>query len=387
MASEQREKDRIERKEKKNKKRRAGAWIMLGLVAAVLLVMRIAEIDFSSVADGSAFSSAQESSFPYELQSGSDLYFGAVAGKLCVLDDSEYTVLDGDASVRFSFEHGYANPIARTAGGYSLLYDQGGVSYRLDNADENIYITKADNQIICADVSDSGTAAVCTASDEYASQVSVYNKSMSLKFSYGLADGYITSVAVDSRGSRIAFAAVSSENARLKTVVYTMNIDDEQPRAQFAYTGSSVLDLRFSSTDVFVVGSDFVSVIGSLTKESKVYPQGTVSTVSYSYSADGSLIYAYTAYSGSADNNISVVKPSGKASEVASADSAVKDVTGTSSRISVLTADSVTTYKVSNSKVLASFGADDSFTSVQQISSEVFGRRRAQVVHFSQEQE
>ena len=72
MASEQREKERIERKEKKNKKKRLIAWIVIGAIAAVLLVMRIAEIDFSSIADGSAFSSSQESSFPYELKSGSD---------------------------------------------------------------------------------------------------------------------------------------------------------------------------------------------------------------------------------------------------------------------------------------------------------------------------
>lgn len=74
---------------------------------------------------------------------------------------------------------------------------------------------------------------------------------------------------MDSRGSRVAFAAVSSENARFKTVVYTMNVDDTEPRAQFEYTGSSVLELRFSSTDLFVVGNDFVSVIDSLKTENR----------------------------------------------------------------------------------------------------------------------
>lgn len=390
MASEQREKERLERKQKKNKKRRIIAWAVIGVIVVVLLVMRIAEIDFSSIRDGSAFDSAasQDSGYPYKLSSGSDLYFGSVGGDICVLEDTAYAVLDSsDADVKLSFDHGFSNPVIKTAGSYSLLYDQGGISYRLDSDSENIYQEKSEEQLLCADVSDSGAVALATTSSDALSTVCVYNRSLKQKFSYNVSDGYVTSVAVDSRGSRVAFAAVSSENARFKTIVYTMSIDDTAPRAQFEYIGSSVLELRFSSTDLFVVGSDFVSVIDSLKTEKQIYEQGSVGAVTYSFTSDGSLIYAYTAYSGSADNNISVVKPSGKVTEVVSTDSAVKDVTGNSSRVSVLTAEKVVTYKISNSNVLAEYQVDDSYSSIQQISSDVFARHQAVVEMLGSEQE
>lgn len=387
MASEQREKERLERKLKKNKKKRIAAWIVICLVVAALIVMRVAEIDFSSIG-GSASSQSQSSGFPYQLASGSDLYFGSVGNDLCLLEDSTYTVLDSsDAEVKYSFEHGYSNPIVKTAGSYSLLYDQGGVSYRLDTNSENVYQEKTQSSLICTDVSDSGTVALATTSDSALSTITVYNKSLKQKFTYDVTAGYVTSVAVDSRGSRVAFAAVSSENARFKTVVYTMNVDDTEPRAQFEYTGSSVLELRFSSTDLFVVGNDFVSVIDSLKTEKQIYEPGTVGLVSYSFTPDGSLIYVYTAYSGSADNNISVVKPSGKVIEVASTDSAVKDVTGSSTRVTILTSESVVTYKISNSKVLAESRVDDSYSSVMQISSDVYARHQAVVELLGSEQE
>lgn len=387
MASEQREKERLERKLKKNKKKRIAAWIVICLVVAALIVMRVAEIDFSSIG-GSASSQSQSSGFPYQLASGSDLYFGSVGNDLCLLEDSTYTVLDSsDAEVKYSFEHGYSNPIVKTAGSYSLLYDQGGVSYRLDTNSENVYQEKTQSSLICADVSDSGTVALATTSDSALSTITVYNKSLKQKFTYDVTAGYVTSVAVDSRGSRVAFAAVSSENARFKTVVYTMNVDDTEPRAQFEYTGSSVLELRFSSTDLFVVGNDFVSVIDSLKTEKQIYEPSTVGLVSYSFTPDGSLIYVYTAYSGSADNNISVVKPSGKVIEVASTDSAVKDVTGSSTRVTILTSESVVTYKISNSKVLAESRVDDSYSSVMQISSDVYARHQAVVELLGSEQE
>lgn len=387
MASEQREKERLERKLKKNKKKRIAAWIVICLVVAALIVMRVAEIDFSSIG-GSASSQSQSSGFPHQLASGSDLYFGSVGNDLCLLEDSTYTVLDSsDAEVKYSFEHGYSNPIVKTAGSYSLLYDQGGVSYRLDTNSENVYQEKTQSSLICADVSDSGTVALATTSDSALSTITVYNKSLKQKFTYDVTAGYVTSVAVDSRGSRVAFAAVSSENARFKTVVYTMNVDDTEPRAQFEYTGSSVLELRFSSTDLFVVGNDFVSVIDSLKTEKQIYEPSTVGLVSYSFTPDGSLIYVYTAYSGSADNNISVVKPSGKVIEVASTDSAVKDVTGSSTRVTILTSESVVTYKISNSKVLAESRVDDSYSSVMQITSDVYARHQAVVQLLGSEQE
>lgn len=387
MASEQREKERLARKLKKNKKRRIIAWIIIGIVVAALVVMRVAEIDFSSIGSSSS-SQSQSTDFPYQLASGSDLYFGSVGNDICVLEDSAYSVIDtSNAQAKYSFDHGYSNPVAKTAGSYSLLYDQGGVSYRLDTDSDNVYQEKTDNRIICADVSDSGVVAVATTSDKALSTVTVYNKSLKQKFTYDVTAGYVTSVAVDSRGSRVAFAAVSSENARFKTVVYTMNVDDKEPRAQFEYVGSSVLELRFSSTDLFIVGNDFVSVIGSLKNEKKIYEQGTVGLVSYSFTPDGSLIYAYTAYSGSSDNNISVVKPSGKVIEVASTDSAVKDVTGSSTRVTALTSDSVVTYKISNSKVLAEYQVDDSYSSVMQISSDVYARHQAVIELLGDEQE
>ena len=389
MASEQREKERLERKRKKNKKKRIIAWIIIGIIVAVLLVMRIAEIDFSSIGSGSLSSAGQQTSdFPFKLTSGSDIYFGSVGNDIAVLENTTYTVLDpSNAEVKINFDHGYANPVIETAGGYSLLYDQGGTSYRLDNDSDNIYQESSQNKIPCAGVSDSGTVVLAETSSESLSTVSVYSKSLKQKFSYDVTDGYVTNVAVDSRGSRVAFAVVSSENARFKTVVYTMNVEDKEPRAQFEYTGSSVLDIRFSSTDLFVVGSDFVSVIDSLKTEKAVYEQGTVNTVTYSFASNGNLIYAYTEYSGSAGNNISVVKPSGRTKEVASTDIAVKDVTGNSSRVSVLTAESVVTYKISNSDVLAEYQADDSYSSIQQISDSVYARRQALVELLSSDKE
>ena len=363
MASSQREAERAERKKSKSRKRWRIAWAIVGVVVAALLIMRIAETDFSSLSakKNNSESVSEKNKYPYELSSGGDLSFGTVGSGLYVLDDSSFTVLDtSNASLVQTFNHGYSNPIVETAGSYSLLYDQGGTAYRLDTEKKNVYSDKSDNQLLCAGASESGSVVLCTTSDSAKSNVSVYNKSLKKKMSYDVANGYVIAAAIDG---------------------------DTEPRARFEYYSSPVLDLRFSSSDLFVVGSDFVSVVRGLKTETKIFEQGSAFTASYDYDSSDNLIYAYSEYSGSAENKIAVVKHNGNVKTVATVDSAVKDISGSSSYISVLTADSVITYKISDSSVKQTYKADDSYTSIKQVSSKVFAKRQTLVELISENRE
>ncbi|MCC8016673.1 MAG: DUF5711 family protein [Clostridiales bacterium] len=386
MADAQRENERIEKKILRKRKRQKTAWIIIAIIIAALLVMRICEIDFSNAGSGSSSSGSSAAGFPFELYSGADVSFGELGNNIYVLSDTSYTVINpSSGNALQNFEHGYSNPLTKSSGNYSIIYDQGGYSYRLVSSKEVVYDTKSDNAILCADVSSSGNVAVCTTSDDAKSTVTVYNKSSDKKFSFNVTYGYVTSVAIDSRGSRIAFAALNSENAKLKTVVFTMNIDDSSPRAQFEYVSSDIYDLKFSSTDLFVVGSDFISVISSLKNENKVFESGNVNTVSYCFNPSGALVYVYSDYLGS-ENNVAVIKSSGTVSNVAKISAQVKDVSASSSRISVLTDDSVFTYKSSNGELKNTVSVDDSYTYIQHISSKIFTKRQTMVELLNEKQ-
>ena len=89
---------------------------------------------------------------------------------------------------------------------------------------------------------------------------------------------------------------MSSENAEIKSTLYTMNINDAEPKAHIDYNGSAVLDIHFVSSALYVVGSDFVSVVSSLEKESVVYEKGSINTLAYCYNPADYLIIAYSAY-------------------------------------------------------------------------------------------
>lgn len=277
MASNQRENERAARKSAKARKIQKIIWIALAVVIVAIIAMKISEIDFKALKNNLTDENGKlsisslvsdESRFPVLLDSSGDITFGTAGNQLAVLSDVSFTVVNsGNANVQYSDNHGFANPIMKTSGSYAVIFDQGTDKYRLDSATEKIYTDKCDNIILCADVSNSGIIALATTSNEAKSEIVVHNKALKEKLKYKVSGGYVTAVAIDDSSNRIAFAAVNSENAKLKTTVYTMNINDEKPRAEFVYYSSAVLDLHFSSSDLYVVGSDFISIISSLKDE------------------------------------------------------------------------------------------------------------------------
>ena len=95
MSTNQRENERMERKLAKKRKRQKIAWIAIILVIIALLVMKLCEIDFSSVGDksDSPVSVTGEEAFPFELESGEDFGFGVFSDNIYALNADAFTVI------------------------------------------------------------------------------------------------------------------------------------------------------------------------------------------------------------------------------------------------------------------------------------------------------
>ena len=316
-----------------------------------------------------------DEAFPYKLDSGDKTILSVMGSKLSILNDLSYSVINSSSAQELIKDnHSYANPVIRVSGGYSVIIDQGSNVYRLDSSSENIYENSVDGKILCADVSDTGVIALATVSGIQKSTVTAYSKSLNQKMSYEVSGGYITSLAIDDRGRNVAFTVLSSDNAKIKSTIYTMSVNDPQPRSEFTYTNSSVLDLHFVSNNVYVVGTDFVSVISSLTKEVKVYEQGSINTVSYYFNPADNLVIAFNDYTGAASSKIAYIQQNGKIKTQLDVNAEVKDITASGTEMTILTSSEVISYKISTGKETSRAAVDDSYTDIQQVSSKVFGK-------------
>lgn len=386
MADNQRELQRKEKRAKKDKRNKTIIWIIIAVIVIILAVMKICEININSVKDRFTDSDGKftltqgvvDDNFPYNLDSSRNVIIKNVNKKIGILTPSSFTVLDsGDAEAEYTFDHGYSNPIMRSSGIYTLLFDQGAKSIRLDTTSDNVYETEAKRNIFCADVAKNGTVAYAATSKEKKCDIYVYNKSLKEQLSYSTSDGYVVAIAINDSGNKLAFVVVNSENARLKSMLYTMNVGSDETAAQIELPQGNVIDLKYSSNNVYVIGDSYLSIISNQKKAEEIYKQGTVSTVAYTFTPSDDLILVYNSYTNSTDNTVARIRPNGKIKKETKITGTVKSVSASSSAVSVLTGNEIISFKLSSLEQTRSTAVDDSVKSICRMGSEVFVHRQS----------
>ena len=161
----------------------------------------------------------------------------------------------------------YQNPIAVGSGRYLLVYEMGGTQYSLYNSYSQIHTGKTDRTILGAAVSESGMYALITESEEYTTEVSLYNSHFSLVNRYNK-KGYVMNVALNANGSRIALLVSDSVNGRYETELEIYKPGESTSEAAVHVSSSVGLSCEFTSSGAISVlcgdGIGFYSQKGTL---------------------------------------------------------------------------------------------------------------------------
>ncbi len=384
MPSQKRENERREKQLKNERKTKTVIWIVLILIVFVLIIMRIFEIDFKAVKDRFVdengkltFSmTTNEDAYPFDLSSSVGVDVQPIGDKLSIMNDTSLTVINpSDAKVIYSYNHGYANPIVSYAGNYFCLIDQGATRLRLDRANKNVYETKTDKPIICADVAKNGNVVYITRTDGTKAEINVINSTLKKLMKVDINSGYIVSVAIDASGKKIAYATVDSKNAVLVTTVHTINLGDKEPRASFDFKDSTLMDLKYSNpSELYYIATNGVSVIRNQKKVHETFKTGEVDTVCFNYTTDNELVYVYSTYSSANENKLVYINSSGKVKTEIDLKHRPKYISATND-ICVLYHDKVVIYSLTKGEVKQTYKCDDSVSSANKISTKIFINR------------
>lgn len=376
MATNQRENARKEKKQKKDRKIKAIIWSILIIVMIAMLGMKLAEVDYSGLGNkifGNITSKATGQSSTIMLDSSRNVKIAQVNGKLNALTDTSYTVYNpGDSSIQYSYIHGYANPCMAYAGNYTCLYDQGGARIRLDSNSGAVYESRLDNSILCADVANNGNIIYATNGENSKSTIVLVNKSLKKLLQLDVSEGFVTSVAVDSSGKKCAYAVVNSKNADLVTTVYTINAGDEEPIASFEFVSSPVVDLSYSSSSLFVVCQNNVTVVKNQKKAQTVFESNNIVAVNYTYTDKNQLVFVYADYAQATENKVAYITSNGKIKNTFNLDQRVKYIHSSSNEFTVLFDDKISVYSLSKGDEKSSVNCDDSVNSVIKMSSTIY---------------
>lgn len=386
MAGNQREMRKREVKAKKDRRNKTVVWIIIAIVVAILIVMKVCEININTIkehftdSDGklSVSQDIDKNNYPYNLDSSQNVIVKNINNKLGVLTPTSFTVLDTKKAVaKYTFDHGYSNPVIKSSGIYSLLIDQGSTQMRLDNTSENVYEHQFDSDILCGDVAKNGNVAVASLSGDKLCNVTVYNKSLDKKMSYDLDYGYIVDVAINNSGSKIAFVAVNSKNAQLKVKLYTMNLGTDEPKAEIDLPSCNVTDIKYNSDNLYIVADNYIGIVSNQKKLKTIFECGKINTVCYTFTPNDELVLAYNGYSNSTDNKIVRVRANGLSKSETTVSGSIRCISASSSVVSVLTNSNIITYSLNNMKQKKKSAVDDSVKSICQMGSSVFVHRQS----------
>lgn len=387
MADNQREMERREKRANKDRRNKKIIWSVIAVVVLILIIMKVFEINVNSVIDRftdedgnfTLTEGVVEDNFPYSIDSSSNVSVVNINNQLGILTPSSFTVLNNkNGEVKYGFEHGYSNPILETEGVYSLIYDQGAGSYRLDTVSNAVYEEKLSNSILCADVAKDGTVAVATTSSEKLCDILVYSKSLEKEMQISLSDGYVIAITLSENGKKLAAAVVTGENANLKTTVLLYDVaDGEADRKAVELPQGLIVDMNYTGRNIIVVGNTYAGTIDSSGKYEQIYAAGKISTQCVEYTPSGDLVLVYNSYDNSTENVISYIKKNGHIKKEISVTGTIKSVSASSSLVSVLTNSEIISYNLSNGEEKSRISTDDSARSICCMGSEIFVHRQS----------
>lgn len=261
------------KKEKKANKKKHAAWFRGGIIAAVAVL-------FFAVITGGSFSLESVTNWIQTVVFGEqagDGYpvpipgtkldpgnFVAVNGRLAVVTDTSFTIYNQSGAALASLQHGYNTPVLKAGKDAYLIYDLGGKHFRIVNSSGMLNETILDAKIFTGVLSDSGFTAIATDSQNYCSEVAVYNANHEKIFSWSSPVYRATALALDSSGRYLAAAGVAAENGEIKSAVYIFDLSQETPLAVYEFPDNVIFSVCYlNGGSIAIVGDTSAAVLSA----------------------------------------------------------------------------------------------------------------------------
>ncbi len=246
--------------------------IRYGIIAVVLCVLiGFITLNYENLAPDRVAEWLKESflsvgtgkGFPYAISSSSVRQLEKMNRDIAVLTDTSVVILNSSAKEIAKRQHGFSNPVMDAANQRLLVYDQGGKRIRIENRSGVLFEKTMDQNIITGDISENGCFAVATQSNTSSAELKVYSRNFNEILTWYSSGNHIIDVAVAPNGKSAAIAVAGAQGGEMKSTIYIIDFDKEEPVAQFDYLSTMFLRLDYTSKNVVVAAGDhLISIIG-----------------------------------------------------------------------------------------------------------------------------
>ena len=335
-----------------NRKRVVLAVVIVAVVfAAVFLFANADKLSLHNITNFikyGVFNSDSEERFPVDIQ-GDNITagnFARMGQDLCCVSDTGLQVYNNYGKQLFSYQHGYTSPVLAACNKYSLVYGLGGAGFQISSLEENIYTGEAENDILVADIVDSGTYALVTRSDGYLAKLYVYDKDNTQIYAYSFADYYITALSLCSDGRHAVLAGLSAMGGAEISSLYALDFTKDTPAQFVEIEDNIVYDVQYlNDACAAAVGSSGAYTLNTRSGSLESYEYDGKSLTAYSFNKDAGSFSVSLSRSGDGRNcDIVSFRSSGSVSDSFSTELRVIGMSVYKGRVALLTPDSVYLY-------------------------------------------
>ena len=288
--------------------------ILAVTVAVILLVVGVFELILPMGVFESAVHAVSvlgSGSYPIDLESTQTINTVNKGSHYYVLTNTFVSAYNSSGKELFSYAHGFENPIIKTSKTRAIVFEQNGTKAFIFTVKGLKSTVNTKKNIITANISDSGSYAIATYSDKYASAVTVYNKRDKTAYEWYSAENVVNNVAVSPNGKKIAVSSFLSSGGQYKSVLSVLNFKSATPEYSENITGSLIYNLDNTHRSYFaVVSENSIEFIKWSNQKKKEY-NNEYSISLFRAEKDG-FVAVFNRKSDKTDNHVAVFSPSGK---------------------------------------------------------------------------
>lgn len=267
---------------------------------------------------------------------------------ILALSDSNFEIFSKKGKKLLSEKHNFSNPNLQISNSKHLIFDRGGKTFKVTGNRKTFYSGVTDQKIMATTISDMGSYAISIQSLRYLSEIQVFDKRNTLKFSIPISEYYITNLTMDSPGSTLVASGISSDNGDIISNIYVIDVASGKIKSQFMFPDNLITDIKFFSNGNFVaIGDKYAAFINPKTKSvvKKFYKNNILKF--YDFNKSGTICFCLSQSINEASKNILMkLDASGNEVQTILADYDFDDIIMKGNKIIGLNKDKIISYNM-----------------------------------------
>lgn len=272
--------------------------------------------------------------------------FSLMNDNISFVSDSSFVILTDSAKIITNRQHSFGNPVLKTGGNRAIIYNLGGRDFRIDSLSNLIYKSSLDQNIVAGAISKAGTYAVITESKKYLSELIVFSSNNEEIYRYYFANYYINNVEINEKGDFVAVSGLSSDNGVMKSIIYTFELNGDEPKDFFEFENNMIFSLHFiGGRNILSIGDNMTSYLkGSKRKD---YNYDSKRLITFDIDKKEGVALVFSEDEDLINCQIVVLNKEGTVKSEISTDSKIKSVAYKYNKIMTLEGDKIKVYSLS----------------------------------------